>query len=463
MTKWRPDIAGADVEHYRAIVDALVRDIGAGLLKPGEKLPPHRELAGHLGLAVGTVTKAYSEAKRRGFVRSNVGSGTYVCEHPLRERRRLMTDREDSARVDLSFSGPILAGLHEEALRAGLEEQARSETLFSLLPYHRPWIGHEHHREAAAAWMARFGLSMDAADIAIVSGAQHAASVALLTTARAGEIVVTEDLVDPSTRLLIGGLGLNLRGVRCDRDGIIPSAFEEVCRSEKVRAMVCMPDHHSPTLAVWPIERRREIVEIARRYEVTILENAVYRPFLDNAPQPLAGIAPELTYYYTSVSKIMAPGLRVGFLAAPAGRADDLVLGIGATNWMTPPLAVDIVARWIETGKADELLKWQREELTRRNDIAREVLGPYTRTLPSGLHVWLELPERWRAAAFERAARAAGILVSPSDVFATGTISAPPAVRISLGGGARSENILSDSLGAIRELLGRKVGSLLDF
>lgn len=463
MTIWSPSLSGSG-DHYLAIVEALARDIASGLLKPGQRLPPHRDLAARLGLAVGTVTKAYAEARRLGYIRSSVGSGTYVREHPLRERRRLMSDREDVERADLSFNRPILTPRHLEVMRQALEMQARGENIASLLPYHRPWIGNEAHRALAARWLRQMGIAADPADVAIVSGAQHAVSVALLTTARSGDIVLTEELIDPSTRLLLGALGLNIRSLEMDGEGIRVEAFEEACRNEKVRALVCVPDHHSPTLTVWSAERRQRIAALAQQFGVSIVENGVYRPFLDMAPPPLSSFAPRISYYCTSISKVAAPGLRVGFLVAPPGRADDLVLGLGATLWMTPPLVVEIVCRWIEDGTLDELVRWQCSELAARNAIAADIFHGFDyAALPSGLNIWLRLPNKWRSAALERESRAAGVLVSPLEVFATGAMAGPDAVRISLGGGASSREELMTSLGIVRSLLNRKIGSILDF
>lgn len=463
MTIWKPSLNGIG-EHYRAIVEALARDIASGALKPGQRLPPHRELAGELRLAVGTVTKAYAEAKRLGYIRSSVGSGTYVREHPLRERRRLMSDSEDIKRADLSFNRPILTPRHSEVMKQALERQASSPDMAELLSYHRPWVGHETHRVTAARWLRQMGLAADPADVTIVSGAQHAVSVALLTSARAGDIVLTEELIDPSTRLLLGALGLGVRGLEMDSEGIRPCAFADACKAEKVRALVCVPDHHSPTLAVWSARRRQQIAQFAREFGVIIVENAVYRPFLDVAPPPLSSFAPEISYYCTSVSKIVAPGLRVGFLAAPPGRVDDLVLGLGATLWMTPPITAGIVTGWIEDGTLNELVQWQRNELFVRNEIAAEIFKGFNYSaLPSGLHIWLRLPDKWRSAALEREMRGAGVLVSASEVFTTGNMASPDAVRISLGGGAETREELTAALGTVRSILNRKIGSILDF
>lgn len=454
MTDWKPRVPTSRRNQYREIVESLANDIAAGILRPGQRLPTHRELARTIGIAVGTVSKAYAEAKRRGYISSRVGRGTFVLEDPWSERRRLRPDQEDSNRIDLSFNSPVPGPVHFKALAAALRKVAQSDEPLALWRYHRPWLGLDRHRQAAAAWIGRFGLAADAADVAVVSGSQHAASVILLASASPGDVILTDELTDPGTKLLAGALHLSLKGVPMDDAGLLPDAFEAACKAEKVRALLCVPDHHSPTLAVMPEDRRREIARIARAFGVTLIENAVYRPFLEQAPPPLSSFAPELSYYFTSLSKIIAPGLRVGFLAAPPGRSGQLVLGMGATSWMTPPITAEVATLWIEEGTADRLVTWQRRELAARNRLAAELLGglPF-RALPSGLHAWLRLPHPWRAASVVSQARSLGVLVTPAEVFATGQMAAPHAVRISLGGAAPSREALATGIGVLTGIL----------
>src|SRR5262245_51154628 len=279
---WTPSITEDGSTVYQAIVDALERDVATGRLRPGEKLPTHRELADVLGLAVGTVSRAYAEAKRRGIVASGVGSGTFVRAHPLLEHRQLR-DGGLTGKIDLSFNGPLLGLPHDEALRRTLAKLARSKTFQGLLDYHRPWIGQASHREVGAAWIRRFGFAADPSNVAVVCGAQHATTVTLLSIASAGDIILSEDLTDPLTKLLTGALGLVLKGIATDGDGILPEALEEACTQQRVKALICSPDHQSPTLRVMPEARRKGIAEIARRHGIWILENAVYRPFLEKA------------------------------------------------------------------------------------------------------------------------------------------------------------------------------------
>ena len=456
---WTPDITENGSTAYQAIVDALERDVAIGRLKPGEKLPTHRALADALGLAVGTVSRAYAEAKRRGIVASGVGSGTFVRAHPLLEHRQLR-DGGLAGKIDLSFNGPLLGLPHETALRRTLAKLARSKTFQGFLDYHRPWIGQADHREAGAAWIRRFGFAAEPGNVAVVCGAQHATTVTLLSIASAGDIILSEDLIDPLTKLLTGALGLVLKRIGTDADGMLPEALEEACTQQRVKALICSPDHHSPTLRVMPEARRKAIAEIARQHGIWILENAVYRPFLEKAPAPLTHHAPDISFYITSLSKIIAPGLRIGFLAAPASRVDELALGMGATNWMVPPVTAEIARDWIASGVADQLAAWQRSQLLNRNKIAAQMLSAFNyKSLPTGLHIWLHLPQPWRSATFVQEARARNVLVTPSDVFMTERTPAPHAIRISLGGAVATTDFLAKGLATLADLLGRKVDS----
>jgi DNA-binding transcriptional MocR family regulator len=461
MTIWKPALSRTGVRH-QAIVEALARDILAGVLKPGDRLPTHRDLAEKLGLAIGTVSRAYDEAKRRGLVQSTVGRGTYIKGHPLLEHRQLRRDTENGGKIDLSFNGPVISPGHGDAFQRLLASLADAPAHTGFLDYHRPWLGRLNHRRAGAKWIRRLGLDVEAEDVAIVAGAQHAASVALLSVAAAGDVVVSDQLTDPVMKLLVAALGLELKGLKADADGMLPDAFESACRHHDVKVLFCAPDHHSPTLTVMSEERRRAIAGIARKHGVVVLENAVYRPFLKEAPPALSSFAPERSYYFTSLSKIIAPGLRIGFLAAPPGKADELVLGLGATIWMAPPITAEMACQWIEDGTAEQLANWQRAELAARNKIAAQTLERFQYTArESGLHVWLQLPAPWRSATFVREARARHVLVTPADVYATEQHPVPQAVRISLGGAVESRDALRDGLSVLGELLGRRVDASL--
>ena len=158
---------------------------------------------------------------------------------------------------------------------------------------------------------------------------------------------------------------------------------------------------------------------------------------LEPRPRPLAHFAPEHTYFIAGTSKLLAPGLRIAYLAAPTRQMDALAQGLWVTNWMAAPLTAEIVARWLADGTADELVLRRRREAAWRYKRAQQLLGTH---LPKSgaasgpaLHLWLPLPSRWRSEAFVAQARRAGVAVGAAELFAVPPHAFAPGVRVCLG------------------------------
>lgn len=438
----------------------MADDIASGRLRPGERLPTHRELAWHLKLSVSTVSKAYALAARRHLIGGEVGRGTFVTSRSS-DISRLEPNRAQSDLIDLTFNCPVQLAVQETSLASALRDIAGSERLPLLLPYHRDWIGMPEHRQAASSWLARRGVTAFSDDIVIVNGGQQAVSVILSALIEPGETVAAEELTDPGIKFLAANRHLTLKGLPIDEHGLIPDAFEAACRSGPLRALICCPNHQSPTLAVMPIERRKAIADIAVKHDVIVIEDDVYGGFIETALPSIATFAPEHCYYVTSLSKIVCPGLRIGFIAAPPGHARDLIPGLGATTWMASSLSAEIAYRWIEDGTADRLAQVQRDELRKRQALAAQILvGQSFRSLPSGLHLWLDLPETWRAESFVAQIRTQGVAVTPAEAFVVGHGPSRHAIRVSLGGATPSRTELQKGLEILADLLrGRPAAS----
>lgn len=457
---WVPDYKTRPGRIYVALADAMADDIASGRLRPGERLPTHRELAWHLKLSVSTVSKAYALAARRHLIGGEVGRGTFVTSRPS-DLSRLEPNRAQSDLIDLTFNCPVQLPVQEAALASSLRDIAQSERLPLLMPYHRDWIGMPEHRQAAAAWLGKRGARTVPDDVVIVNGGQQAVSVILSALLEPGEIMAAEELTDPGIKFLAANRHLTLKGLPIDEHGLIPEAFDAACRSGPLRALICCPNHQSPTLAVMPVERRQAIAGIAVKHDVIVIEDDVYGGFIETALPSIASFAPEHSYYATSLSKIVCPGLRIGYIATPPGRARDLIPGLGATTWMAASLPAEIAYRWIEDGTADRLAQLQRDELRKRQALASEILaGQSFRSLPTGLHLWLDLPETWRAESFVAQLRAQGAAVTPAEAFAVGHGPARHAVRVSLGGATPSRLELQKGLEILADLLrGRPAAS----
>jgi DNA-binding transcriptional MocR family regulator len=453
MTMWLPRIAGSDKPRYLAIADAIAEDTAAGRLRAGTKLPTHRDLADQLGVTVGTVSRAYAEAARRGLVSGEVGRGTFALGHP--EYHAARGDPGGGlGLVDLSGNHPPATADERQhpVLPATLATLARRPDLSPLLGY-PPDGGAPEHRAAGAAWIARSGLEASPDQVVVSSGSQHGMTAVFATLLNPGDLVLAEELTYPGVKALAGLLHLRLEGVALDEDGLRPDAFESACRAQTVKALYCVPTIQNPTASVMPDPRRREVAEIARAHSVAIIEDDVYGLLPTEPTLPISAYAPEISFYVTGTAKSVAPGLRIGYILAPPPAVSRLAAAVRTTTWMAAPLLAEIASLWINDGTADRILARKREEVRARQQIAAAILGRFRRdTHPAAYHVWLHLPEPWRTETFVEQARGRGVAVTPAQAFVVGRASAPHAVRICLGAAADQPE-LERALGILRDIL----------
>ncbi len=436
---WTPDLDPRNGPIYLAVADALAKDVEAGRLEPGERLPTQRWLARRLEVNVMTVSRAYKEAARRGLVEGEVGRGTFVRR---RESAgiRLEPLAPEAELIDFHFNLPAAeaAILDVDAALAELAGGGARELLFSGYTA----TGLAAHRAAGAEWLGCFGVEADAERTVVCGGAQHAMTLAFATLTRPGDLVLTEELTYPGMKALANVLGLRLQGLPIDGQGLLPDAFEAACRRGGVKVLYTMPTVHNPTATVLTAERRRQVAETARRHGVAIVEDGTYG-YLCSDPPALTSFAPELAYFLASTAKSLAPGLRIGYLLAPAGPAsgsvpdlamERLAANVAATSWMAAPLMAELAGRWMADGSAGRMLEWKRREARlRRRLFDRKIGGGKTDSDPCGSHVWLRLPSPWRCADFVAQARRRGVAVTPAEAFVVGRAEAPHAVRLSLG------------------------------
>lgn len=437
MTIWSPDLSGRSGSLTHAIVAALSEEVEAGRLEAGTRLPTHRELADQLGVAIGTVTRAYALARRRGLVSGEVGRGTFVSAKTAAVAARGGAQSQEGGQASLiDFDKNLIVRdardvkLFETLSGLGGDQ----EQLTHLLDQYQSAAGAWRHRDAAARWMSRAGFEVRPEQTLICSGAQHATCVALSTLTEPGDTLLTEQLTYPGIKALANLLHLHLRGLALDDQGILPDAFEAACRAGGRKVLYCVPTLHNPTATTMSEARRREIARVAREHDVAVIEDDVYGFLPTDAPPPIAAFAPERCYYITSTSKSIAPGLRIGYMVAPPEEFDRLSTTVRTTTWEAAPLMAELVTRWIEDGTAERIVRWKREETKARHTLAQKILYGGRSVSPAlSCHVWLQLPEPWRSADFVAQARARGVVVTPSEAFVVGRASAPHAVRICLG------------------------------
>lgn len=454
MTIWTPRL-DATGPRYRAIADAIARAIQAGELPPGHKLPPQRHLADALGVTVGTVSRAYTEAERRGLVAARVGSGTYVqAAGGTAEPPFLAASEEEAASlIDLSLSLPPPHPLRAALLGRALAEIADDRAALERAVTYQPERGLAGHRERLAAWMARLGMAFSPESLIITHGGQHGIDLALRALTRPGERIAADALTYPG---LIGAARqahLKTLAVPLDDAGMEMEALARLCAQQPPRLVYVTPDQNNPTGAVLSEARREQLAALARRHDVWILEDGVqYLPEAERGT-PLYRLAPERTLFAFSTAKVLAGGLRIGALAVPEGLRPRLEAAVRTQSWMVPPLMAEAVCRCVESPDAERLLSWQTLEQVERQRLARRWLAEYAPTgRPHGNNLWVRLPEGLRAAELLAALETRGVRLTGPEPFCVGSEPAPQAVRLCLGG-ARSREALETALTLVAETL----------
>ena len=455
MTIWRPRIDEGAQPRYLAIAQAIAKDLETGVLTEGTRLPTHRDLADYLGVTVGTVTRGYAEAERRGITVGEVGRGTFVRGHEVAEHGWGAAGPGESSRmIDMTLACPWTAPGEGELLAETLRQIARDTDMVELLQYH-PDSATLRHRAAAASWIGRMGLEAPPERIIVTAGGQHAMTALFSTLLRPGDTILAGDLTYPGMKALAQMLGLRIRGVALDDEGIRPDALEEACQNGGFSALYCVPTLQNPTSAIMSEERRRHIAEVARKHDLLVVEDHVHAFMVDDEPPPLAIFAPERTIHLSTISKSVTFGLRTGFVVAPDHLVDRIRAGVRSTIWMPPPLMTEVTTRWLTDGTAERITATKREELRARTAIVREVLGSryQVRDTDSSIHHWLQLPDPWRSDECVAQARQRGVLVAGAEAFAVGRHDVPHAVRLCVGLVPRREDLRHalETLGEVLE------------
>jgi DNA-binding transcriptional MocR family regulator len=455
MTDWTPTLERRKRELYLELAEKIAEAIRGGRLKPGDQLPTQRVMADRLGITVGTVGRAYMIVEQQGLISGEVGRGSFV-RGPAAAVRTPKIEAVQENLIDLSVNA-ALGDYHGEALSRTFAELSRADGIDQLLRYMAPpWQA--AYRAAVAEWVAQLGLAADPERIVLTNGAQHGIASAFAALLEPGEIALSEMLtytgiIDDANRT-----GHALKGVAGDREGMRPDALDRAAVETGARVVFVQPTIHNPTCATMSEARRRDIVAVARRRNLLLVEDDVYGLLPERRPPPLASMAPERTVYLSSASKAMAPGLRVGWIYAPENLVRRLDEARYATTGSQPSIVFEIARRWIADGTAAELMRRLRRETAARQAMARARLAGLTVDAdPAAFHVFLHLDEPWRREDFVQAALSRGVRIVSASAFAVGREVAPHAVRVSLAA-ARNQETLDSALVILAELAQSRPG-----
>lgn len=438
---------------FAQIANSIADHIRGGRLASGDVLPGSRALARDLGVDRDTVIAAYTDLEAQGFISTVPRTGTVVADLPREVTPRSMplpsvTARRGFAR-QVGFAldaGPPALGARPEppdalVLAAGVPDlrlvpgaliarayrRAMQRYPRAALGYSPEVSGHPRLRGALARLVrdAR-GIAASADDIMITRGSQMALDLATRAIVRPGDVACVEALGYRPSWAALERAGARLVGVPVDAGGIDVAALARICARTAVRLLYVTPHHQYPTTAVLAAGRRVQLLALARKHRFAILEDDYDHEFhYEGRPVlPLASTDPDgVVVYIGTLAKILAPGLRLGFVVAPRPLIERLARERYLVDRQGDHALEIAIAELIED---DELgrhtRKMRRIYLARRDALAdalHEHLGDRVsfHTPTGGMALWADFTpsldvDRWCKRAFDR-----GVIFQPGSMF----------------------------------------------
>lgn len=426
---WKPSLSRSGQPLYLTLAEQLQRDIAEGVLLPGTKLPPQRELADYLDINVSTVTRAFKLCSNKGLLSSVTGSGTFVS-YDVNTSTLVTPSVIDTLHIELGSMMPETLPQQEAA--SLLQKMLAESESCNLFQY--SYQEERRHKEAAAHLLTRLGLSVtDPHSILFANGGQNAIAAIFAGLFRPGDKIGVDPLIYPGAKGAAKLFGIHLIPIRQENGEMSREGLSAVCKNDGVKGLYIMPDFQNPTNHTMSSACRHMIAETAREWDLLIIEDAINSLLAAKPPTPVAALAPERTIFLLSLSKTILPALRLAYLQAPERWAKSLEQTLYHLNLSQSALLLELATRLVLSGKLESLLANRRAGSIRRNRLADKILKGYT-LLGSAecLSRWLLLPGSVTGQDFEAMALQKGVSVYGCHRFAVGKEPPAPAARIAV-------------------------------
>ena len=437
---------------YRQIALEIRRSVLDGRFEAGSRLPATRDLARQLGVNRNTVVAAYDALASEGWVASHTGRGTFVIDRSVIEvAEPVDSSHEETLRTGfsravecaaigglrsiyrlaisdegISFVGSYPAGDRMPVEQFGASLQAVLKKDGPAILGYGPTAGSFDLRETIAATMREAGSDVSPERTLVTSGAQQAIELVFRTFVERGDVVLIEEPTYTGALSVLNSLGARIVGIPVDDEGIRPEPLDVALERHRPKLLYVQPTFHNPTAAEMGLARRREVVELCRRHRCLIVEDdwaGDLRLDGERLPTLHAIAAGSNVIYLSTFSKKLMPGLRVGWVVAPAAAFERLVELKRLQDCGTSPLIQAALDHFLRAGGLDEHLKKTLPVYRDRRDTMFDALSRHFpkeavfKRPTGGLFIWVTLPTSFDGNTLFAAARRREVLYSRGDLF----------------------------------------------
>lgn len=440
---WKPDREHSLPVH-RQIEQQLRNKISSGEWPVGTRLPSQRKLAEQFGVNRSTVTQALDELASYGIIAGNKGGGTRVVNNTWNILAASAIDWSSYVEAGAHQPNlPAIRQINEAEYRTDIIRTGTGEPGPELLPMtavkqilnHADtelFLGYEEPRgslalrQQIAAYAAEMGIACSSESVLIVSGALQALQlIAVGLLARPSSILAEAPSYIQSVRVFQSA-GISVHGVDMDHQGIDPTSLQQQIAQHQPGLLYTIPTFHNPTGIMMSSSRRTELLELCRSQSLPLIEDDVYRElWLDELPPPSlkAKDTDGNILYLGSLSKMMTPGIRVGWIIAPEPVIQRLADIKMQTDYGSSGFSQYVATRWFADGHHHRHCDWLRGELRKRRMQLLSLLERYFgdiaqwRVPSGGFYIWLELPSHVSVHRLFHLSLKEGILINPGYIY----------------------------------------------
>ncbi len=471
-----------DSPKYLQIAQYIAEGIADNTLPRGAVLPPIRTLADALSVNSVTVVKAYEELKDRQLIHTRRGSGVYVGRHGSPANNTTLQD-ELYRNEDIELMGDPDVVIPPEALN--LATSTPSTDLFPVSAFtaslnavlerdsgdafsYDESGGYYQLRETASELLRkRYGVQSSGSDIQVISGAQQGIDIAAKALVQPGDAVLVEDPTYSGAIAVFSSRGAKIITVK----QLTGDSVRRACSAYRPKLIYCMSDYQNPTARSFSLDERREILQAARSFGSYIIEDDYASDLRYDQKEPVAvmkSLEDPLdgrVIYIKSFSKILMPGLRIGFLVPPGAISRQMLQAKHLSDIASSGLIQRAFEHYLRSRSWEDHLQVMITQYGERYDACCTALNQLTRlgctfSPPGGgLHLWITLPETMSARRVYQQAALKGVIITPGEVFRAGSHFHDHAIRISIAA-CRPEDI-QRGISILADVMSSKIRSTI--
>jgi DNA-binding transcriptional MocR family regulator len=430
---WKPEKHQLKRPIYLSLAEKLEQDIKSGLLAPGTKLPPQRELADFLDINFTTVTRAYSLCERKGLIYAVTGSGTFVSPNaklPI----TISLDNTPKNLIELGF----IASFEQcnSMVVETVQEVSRKKYVEQLFGYDDP-TGMQHQKMAGINWMKPFGIEAGPENMAIVSGALNALAITLYALFEPGDKIAVDTFTYSNFIELARTFQIQLIAISGDEEGMLPAELYNQCVLSGIDGVFLMPSCSNPATVMISQQRKKELAKVIREQNLILIEDDVYAflsaGLIKDYEGPMYQFIPDQTIYICGTSKSICSGLRIAYMVFGEQFREKILKGIFNINVKTSSFDAEIITELILNGTAHQIVNEKKRLAECANKLYQDCFSSHAlNEHPYSYHRWLPISTKLSSEHLEASLKERGIQVFHSDRFLCNTSEKKTFLRVAL-------------------------------